>query len=65
MNPETVGHLVTAAHASRIPAIVRVGVSFRYVVQQALESGADAVMAPMVESAWRWMQANPRGYDDR
>ena len=51
MNPETVGHLVTAAHASRIPAIVRVGVSFRYVVQQALESGADAVMAPMVESA--------------
>jgi 2-keto-3-deoxy-L-rhamnonate aldolase RhmA len=51
MNPETVGHLVTAAHASRIPAIVRLGVSFRYVVQQALESGADAVMAPMVESA--------------
>jgi UDP-glucose-4-epimerase GalE len=22
-------------------------------------------LAPMVESAWRWMQANPRGYDDR
>jgi 4-hydroxy-2-oxoheptanedioate aldolase len=51
MNPETVGTLVLAAHASGIPAIVRVSASFRSSAQNALEAGADAVMAPMVESA--------------
>jgi 2-keto-3-deoxy-L-rhamnonate aldolase RhmA len=51
MNPETVGALVLGAHVAGIPAIVRVAASFRSSVQNALEAGADAVMAPMVESA--------------
>jgi 2-keto-3-deoxy-L-rhamnonate aldolase RhmA len=50
MNPETVGALVLAARAAGIPAIVRIGASFRSSVQNALEAGADAIMAPMVES---------------
>lgn len=49
MNPETIGHLALAARSAGIPAIVRVGTGSRVLVQQVLESGADAVMVPMVE----------------
>lgn len=71
MNPETVGALVLSARASGIPAIVRVGASFRSSAQNALEAGADAVMAPMVESAeqaeafasfCRYMPSGTRGF---
>jgi 4-hydroxy-2-oxoheptanedioate aldolase len=71
MNPETVGALVLSARASGIPAIVRVGSSFRSSAQNALEAGADAVMVPMVESAeqaeafasfCRYMPAGSRGF---
>ena len=52
-----VGQLVMTAHAYGIACIVRVRDLSRGAVQQALETGADGVMIPMIESAAQARQA--------
>ena len=51
MSAETAAALVSAAHAAGGFALVRVPAVERGAVQDALESGADGILAPMVESA--------------
>ena len=51
MTSETAAALVSAAHAAGGFALVRVPAVERGAVQDALESGADGILAPMVESA--------------
>lgn len=50
MNPETVAALIAAAHAAGTFAIVRIAEIARSAVQDALEAGADGILAPMVEN---------------
>lgn len=50
MNGETVASLIAAAHAARAFAIVRIAEITRAHVQDALEGGADGILAPMVEN---------------
>lgn len=50
MNPETLGALISAAHAAGGFAIVRISEVARAAVQDALEAGADGILAPMVEN---------------
>ena len=52
-----VGQLVLTAHAYGIATIVRVRDLSRGAIQQALETGADGVMIPMIESAEQARQA--------
>jgi 2-keto-3-deoxy-L-rhamnonate aldolase RhmA len=52
-----VGQLVMTAHAYGIACIVRVRDLSRGAIQQALETGADGVMIPMIESAAQARQA--------
>jgi len=52
-----VGQMVMTAHAYGIAAIVRVRDLSRGAIQQALETGADGVMIPMIESAEQARQA--------
>lgn len=51
MSAREAQELVLAAHAAGIPAIVRIPESLRSAVQDALEAGADGILAPSVESA--------------
>ena len=51
MSPDMVANLVTAARTHGIATIVRVRDLSRGAIQHALETGADGVMIPMVESA--------------
>jgi 4-hydroxy-2-oxoheptanedioate aldolase len=51
MSAETAAALVTAAHAVGGFALVRVPAVERAAIQDALEAGADGILAPMVESA--------------
>ena len=50
MNPETISALILAAHAAGGFAIVRISEIARWAVQDALEAGADGILAPMVEN---------------
>ena len=51
MGAETAAALVTAAHAAGGLALVRIPGMERMHVQDALEAGADGILAPMVESS--------------
>ena len=51
MTSDTAAALVTAAHAAGGFALVRIPAVERGAVQDALEAGADGILAPMVESA--------------
>lgn len=50
MSAREAQELVTAAHAAGVPAIVRIPEALRSAVQDALEAGADGILAPSVES---------------
>lgn len=51
MNPALIAQIIMAAHAYGIATIVRVRELSRGAIQHALETGADGIMIPMVESA--------------
>lgn len=51
MNPALIAQMVMAAHAYGIATIIRVRELSRGAIQHALETGADGVMIPMIESA--------------
>ena len=67
MNPALIAQMVMAAHAYGISVIIRVRDLSRGAIQHALETGADGVMIPMVESATQarlaveWSHYPPHG----
>lgn len=67
MSPDMVANLITAARTHGIATIVRVRDLSRGAIQHALETGADGVMIPMVESATQarlaveWSKYPPMG----
>ena len=67
MNPVLIAQMVMAAHAYAISVIIRVRELSRGAIQHALETGADGVMIPMVESATQarlaveWSHYPPHG----
>jgi 4-hydroxy-2-oxoheptanedioate aldolase len=67
MGPETASTLVLAAKAANVAAVVRIPEPSRSYMQDALESGADGVLVPMVECPSRteqivaWARYAPHG----